>query len=95
MASADRCDRCLATMTRDTFERPLADEVLALRTENDKLRERVRFHAVNIEPYDQDRGDGKTWIGCDECLCAWPEGEPESHARDCIAAPCARKAGEP
>jgi hypothetical protein len=31
MASADRCDRCLSAMTRDTFERPLADEVLALR----------------------------------------------------------------
>jgi hypothetical protein len=31
MASADRCDRCLSVMTRDTFERPLADEVLALR----------------------------------------------------------------
>ncbi len=51
-----------------------------------KLRERIRFHAINIEPYDSDRGDGSTWIGCDECLSAWPEGDPEAHGHDCIAA---------
>lgn len=63
-----------------------ADVVARLTAENATLRERVRFHAINIEPFDSGRGEG-TWIGCHECNSAWPEGDPEGHENGCLAAP--------
>lgn len=50
-----------------------------------KLRERLRHHAIRIEAYDRDRGDGRTWLACHECASAWPEGDPEEHQDGCLA----------
>lgn len=64
----------------------LREQLSEVQDANDLLRERVRFHAINIEPFDRGRGE-QTWIGCAECNSAWPEGDPEGHENGCPAAP--------